>query len=127
MTKIEKIIEELQTLTLLEAAELVKRIEQIFNVDASANGSIIMDSALNESNKEKIEEKTEFDLILSEVPADKKISILKVIRSITGLGLKEAKTLVETAPKIVQEAMTKEAAEIAKKQLEKVGAIVKLN
>lgn len=127
MTKIEKIIEELQTLTLLEAAELVKQIEQIFNVDASANGSIIMDSALNESNKEKIEEKTEFDLILSEVPADKKISILKVIRSITGLGLKEAKTLVETAPKIVQEAMTKEAAEIAKKQLEKVGAIVKLN
>mgnify|MGYP003384406054 CR=1 FL=1 len=124
MTRVEKLLEQLQTLTLLEAAELVKKIEQTFDVDSSSNGSMVMASVVDDSVKEKVKEKAEFDLILSEVPADKKIAILKVIRSITGLGLKEAKNLVETAPKTVQEAMAKDVAEIAKTQLEKAGAKV---
>ena len=73
---------------------------------------------------EPVEEQTEFDVILEDVPADKKISILKVVRSLTGLGLKEAKDLVEAAPKPVKEAIAKDAAEDVKKQLEEVGAKV---
>ena len=69
----------------------------------------------------EVEEKTEFDLILDEVPADKKIAVLKVVRSLTGLGLKEAKELVESAPKQVQAALTKDAAENGKKQIEEAG------
>jgi len=72
------------------------------------------------------EEKTEFDLVLSEFPADKKIAVLKVVRGITGLGLKEAKEIVESAPKTLQEAMGKDDAEAAKKQLEEAGAKVEL-
>jgi len=75
---------------------------------------------------EVVEEKTEFDVILETVPADKKIAVLKVVRSLTGLGLKEAKELVESAPKAVQEAVAKDTAEEAKKQLEEVGAKVVL-
>jgi large subunit ribosomal protein L7/L12 len=127
MNKIETIMEQLQTLTLLEAAELVKKIEEVFDVDASAGGGMMMmNSAVGDTSKEEIEEKTEFDLILAEVPADKKIAILKVIRTITGLGLKEAKNLVEAAPKMVQEAMSKDAVDVAKKQLEEAGAKVEL-
>jgi len=70
---------------------------------------------------EEVEEKTEFDLMLDEVPADKKIAVLKVVRSITGLGLKEAKELVESAPKLVQEGIAKDAAEAAKKQIDDAG------
>ncbi|MGF1677021.1 MAG: 50S ribosomal protein L7/L12, partial [Rivularia sp. (in: cyanobacteria)] len=72
------------------------------------------------------EEKTEFDVVLEDVPADKKIAILKVVRGITGLGLKEAKDLVESAPKPVKEAVAKDAAEDAKKQLEEAGAKVSI-
>jgi large subunit ribosomal protein L7/L12 len=75
---------------------------------------------------EEVEEKTEFDLMLEEVPADKKIAILKIVRSITGLGLKEAKELVESAPKVVQQGIAKDAAEAAKKQIEDVGGKVSL-
>jgi large subunit ribosomal protein L7/L12 len=75
---------------------------------------------------EAAEEKTEFNVMLEEVPADKKIAILKVVRSLTGLGLKEAKQLVESAPKQIQEAVTKDTAEDAKKQLEDAGAKVSL-
>ena len=70
---------------------------------------------------EEVEEKTEFDLMLDEVPADKKIAVLKVVRSITGLGLKDAKTLVESAPTVVQEAVAKDAGEEAQKQIEDAG------
>jgi large subunit ribosomal protein L7/L12 len=128
-SKINSIITELKTITLLEAAELVKSIETIFGVDASANNNML---ALGASNSnvakpiEVIEEKTEFDLILTEVPADKKIAILKVVRTITGLGLKEAKDLVESTPQTLKQGITKEACEIAKKQLEDVGAKVTL-
>lgn len=123
--KITQIVEELKTLTLLEASELVSAIEETFGVDASAavGGPVVMAAA---SPVEEVEEKTEFDLSLDEVPADKKIAILKVIRGITGLGLKEAKELVESAPKVILEAVTKDAAEDAKKQIEDAGGKVSL-
>jgi large subunit ribosomal protein L7/L12 len=127
-TKIINIIEELKNITLLEAAELVKTIEDVFGVDASSGSGMMMAGNLPTTNlvTEEIEEKTEFNLELTLVPADKKIPILKIVRSITGLGLKEAKDLVDSAPKNIQENLTKEAAESAKKQLEEAGAKVTL-
>jgi large subunit ribosomal protein L7/L12 len=124
--KINLIVEELKTLTLLEASELVSQIEETFGVDASAavgGGAVVMAAA---GGAEEVEEKTEFNVMLDEVPADKKIAVLKVVRGLTGLGLKEAKTLVESAPKLVQEAVAKDAAEDAKKQLEAAGGKVSL-
>ena len=123
--KITQIVEELKTLTLLEAAELVSAIEETFGVDASAaaGGPVVMAAA---GPAEEVEEKTEFDVSLDEVPADKKIAVLKVVRGITGLGLKEAKELVESAPKIIQEGAAKDAAEDAKKQIEEAGGKVSL-
>jgi len=119
--KIDQIVEELKTLTLLEASELVTKIEETFNVDASAavGGNIVMSAA--PVVEEEVEEQTEFTVILDQVPADKKIAVLKVVRGLTGLGLKEAKELVESAPKAVQEGIGKEAAEEAKKQIEAAG------
>jgi large subunit ribosomal protein L7/L12 len=118
--KITQIVEDLKKLTLLEAAELVTKIEETFGVDASAaaGGTMVMAPT---TPTEEVEEKTEFDLMLDEVPADKKIAILKIVRSITGLGLKEAKELVESAPKVLQEGVAKDAAENAKKQIEDAG------
>ena len=123
--KIDQIVEDLKTLTLLEASELVSKIEETFGVDASAaaGGTMVMAAA---AAAEEVEEKTEFNVMLDEVPADKKIAILKVVRSLTGLGLKEAKEMVESAPIKVQEGIGKEAAEDAQKQLETAGAKVKL-
>ena len=119
--KIDQILEELKTLTLLQASELVTKIEDTFGVDASAataGGTMVMAAT---TTTEEVEEKTEFDLMLDEVPADKKIAVLKVVRSITGLGLKEAKELVESAPKVVQEGIAKDAAEEAQKQISDAG------
>ena len=118
--KIDQIVEDLKTLTLLEASELVTKIEETFGVDASANvgGGMVMTAP---STAEEVEEKTEFNLMLDEVPADKKIAVLKVVRSLTGLGLKEAKELVESAPKQIQEGLAKDAGEDAKKQIEEAG------
>jgi large subunit ribosomal protein L7/L12 len=118
--KIDQIVENLKTLTLLEASELVKKIEETFGVDASAaTGGVVMTAAA--PVVEEVEEKTSFNLMLDEVPADKKIAVLKVVRSLTGLGLKEAKELVESVPKQVQADLAKDAAEDAKKQIEAVG------
>jgi len=124
--KITQIVEELKTLTLLEASELVTAIEETFGVDASASvgGNVVMAAA--PSATEEVEEKTEFNVMLDEVPADKKIAVLKVVRSLTGLGLKEAKELVESTPKVIQESLGKEAAEDAKKQIEDAGGKVSL-
>lgn len=123
--KITQIIEELKTLTLLEASELVAAIEETFGVDASAvsGGTMVMAAP---APVEEVEEKTEFNVMLDEVPADKKIAILKVVRAITGLGLKEAKELVESAPKTIQEGVAKDAAEDSKKQIEAAGGKVSL-
>ena len=118
--RINNILEELKTLTLLEASELVGKIEETFGVDASASSGGTMDMAPAGAAAEQ-EEKTEFNLMLDEVPADKKIAVLKVVRALTGLGLKEAKDLVEAAPKQVQENINKEAAETGKKQIEDAG------
>jgi large subunit ribosomal protein L7/L12 len=123
--KIDQIVEELKTLTLLEASELVKKIEDTFGVDASAVGGAMVMAAAPVA-VEEVEEKTQFTVMLDEVPADKKIAILKVVRSLTGLGLKEAKELVESAPKQVQEGLAKDAAEAAKKQIEEAGGKVSL-
>ncbi len=123
MSKIDEIVEQLKTLTLLEASELVGKIEETFGIDASAapSGMMVMGNAANSAAIEEVEEKTEFNLMLDEVPADKKIAILKVVRTLTALGLKEAKQLVESAPKVIQESLGKDAAEAAKKQIEEAG------
>lgn len=126
----DEILEKLKTLSLLEAAELVKQIEEAFGVSAAAPvGGMMMMAAPGAGGgaaAEEVEEKTEFDVVLEEVPADKKIAILKVVRAITGLGLKEAKDVVEAAPKAVREGVAKDAAEDAKKQLEEAGAKVSI-
>ena len=123
--KINQIVEDLKTLTLLEASELVTAIEETFGVDASVavGGAVVMGTG---GPAEEVEEKTEFDISLDEVPADKKIAILKIVRGITGLGLKEAKELVESAPKVIQETVAKDIAEAAKKQIEEAGGKVSL-
>jgi len=123
----DQILEQLKSLTLLEASELVKQIEEAFGVSAAApaGGMMMMaPGAGAAAPAEEVEEKTEFDVILEEVPADKKIAVLKQVRELTGLGLKEAKDLVESAPKPVKEGIAKEAAEEAKKSLEAAGAKV---
>jgi len=129
----DEILEKLKALSLLEASELVKQIEEAFGVDASApagGGMMMMAGAMPAAGAaapaEEVEEKTEFDAILDEVPSDKKIAVLKVVRSLTGLGLKEAKELVESAPKPIKEATSKEDAEDIKKQLEEAGAKVSI-
>jgi large subunit ribosomal protein L7/L12 len=125
-TATDEILEKLKSLTLLEASELVKQIEDAFGVSAAApvGGMMMIPGGGAAAPAEEVEEQTEFNVILEEVPADKKIAILKEVRAITGLGLKEAKDLVEAAPKPVKEAIAKEAAEEMKKQLEAVGAKV---
>jgi large subunit ribosomal protein L7/L12 len=124
--KINQIVEELKTLTLLEASELVTAIEETFGVDASASAGGGMMMAAAPAAVEEVEEKTQFNVMLDDVPADKKIAVLKVVRTLTGLGLKEAKELVESVPKMVQESVGKDAAEDSKKQLEAAGGKVSL-
>ncbi len=118
----DKILEELKVLSLLEAAELVKQIEEAFGVSAAA--PVAVAAAGGGAPAEAAEEKSEFDVILESVPDDKKIAVLKVVRGLTGLGLKEAKDLVEAAPKAVREGVAKDAAEDAKKQIEEAGGKV---
>jgi large subunit ribosomal protein L7/L12 len=118
----DQILEQLKSLSLLEASELVKQIEEAFGVSAAAPvGGMVMAAPGAAAPAEAVEEKTEFDVVLEEVPADKKIAVLKVVRTITGLGLKEAKELVESAPKAVKEGTGKDDAEAIKKQLEEAG------
>jgi large subunit ribosomal protein L7/L12 len=110
----DNILEQLKSLSLLEAAELVKQIEEAFGVSAAAPVAVAAVGGGAAAPAEAVEE----------VPADKKIAILKVVRTITGLGLKEAKDLVESTPKAVKEATGKDDAEAVKKQLEEAGAKV---
>ena len=118
----DEILEKLKTLSLLEASELVSQIEETFGVSAAASAGVVM--AAPGAPAEAEEEKTEFDVVLEEVPKDKKIAILKVVRTITGLGLKEAKEMVESTPKALKEGVPKEDAEETKKKLEEAGAKV---
>jgi large subunit ribosomal protein L7/L12 len=126
--KIDSIIEELKSLSLLEASELVKAIEETFGVSAAApvGGMMMAAPGGGAAVAEVEEEKTAFDLVLDEVPADKKIAVLKIVREITGLGLKDAKDMVESAPKTIKEAMPKADAEAAKKQIEEAGGKVSI-
>lgn len=123
----DEILEKLKSLTLLEAADLVKQIEEAFGVSAAApvGGMMMMaPGAGGAAAAEEVEEKTEFDVVLEEVPADKKIAVLKIVRELTGLGLKEAKEVVESTPKAVMEGIAKDAAEEAKKKIEEAGGKV---
>merc|ERR1712187_287884 len=124
------VMEKLKTMTLLEATELTKAIEETFDVDASAGGGGMMMMAPGAAGGEAApaaEEQTEFDVILESYPADKKIKVLKAVREITGLGLKDAKDLCEAAPKTLKEGIAKSAAEEMQKQLEEAGAVAKVN
>lgn len=129
-TKTDEIIEQLKTITLLEAAELVAQIEETFGVDASAPTGGMMVAAMPGAGgggaAEAAEEKTEFDVIIEDVPSAKRITVIKVVRNLTSLGLKEAKGLIESTPKAVREGVSKEEAEDAKKQLEEAGATVSI-
>ncbi len=127
-TTTNEIIEKLKSITLLEAAELVAQIEETFGVDASApaGGGFIMPAMDAGGQKEAVEEKTAFDIILEDVPSDKRVAVLKVIRNLTSLGLKEAKELTTSLPKAIKESVSKEEAETAKQQLEEAGAKVKI-
>ena len=120
--KITNLVEEIKTLTVLELNELVKAIEEEFGVSAAAPVAVMAGGAAPAA---AAEEKTDFDVILAEVGANK-INVIKVVREITGLGLKEAKDLVDGAPKAIKEAAGKDEAEEIKKKLEEAGAKVEL-
>lgn len=121
MANIDNIIEELKSLTILELADLVKKVEEEFGVSAAP----VAVAGAAAPAAAAAEEKTEFDVVLKEVGANK-LNVIKAVREITGLGLKDAKDLVEAAPKTVKEAVAKESAEALKKQLEEAGAVVEL-
>ena len=120
---IAEIMEAVKNLKVLELAELVKALEEEFGVSAMP---VAVAGAGAGAGAAAAEEKTEFDVELTEVPAASKIKVIKVVREVTGLGLKEAKELVEAAPKVVKEAAAKADAEELKKKLEEVGAKVTL-
>jgi len=122
----EQILEQLKSLTLLEASEFVKQIEEAFGVSAASTGGMMMMAGPGApaAPAEEVVEQTEFDVVLESVQADKKIAVLKIVRELTGLGLKEAKDLVEAAPKAVKEGIAKDAAEDAKKRIEEAGGKV---
>jgi large subunit ribosomal protein L7/L12 len=121
------IIEQLKSITLLEAAELVSQIEETFGVDASAPvGGGMMMAMPAAGGAAEVEEKTEFDVVLESVASDKRIAVIKAVRGLTSLGLKEAKDLIESAPKAIKEGVSKADAEETKKTLEEAGAVVSI-
>jgi large subunit ribosomal protein L7/L12 len=126
MADLQKMVEELSGLTLLEAAELSKLLEQKWGVSAAAVAVAAVPGAAGGGAAAPVaEEKTEFDAILSTV-GEKKIQVIKVVRELTSLGLKEAKDLVEGAPKPLKQGISKEEAETVKKKMEEVGATVEI-
>ncbi len=125
MANLEKIVDELSSLTVLEAAELAKLLEAKWGVSAAAAVAVAAAPAAGAAAAAPVEEKTEFTVVLSAI-GEKKIEVIKEVRAITSLGLKEAKDLVEGAPKPVKEGVSKEEAEKIKAALEKVGAKVEL-
>jgi large subunit ribosomal protein L7/L12 len=123
MADLQKIVDELSGLTLLEAADLAKMLEEKWGVSAAA--PVAMMAAGGGAEAAMAEEKTEFNVVLAGIGAQK-INVIKEVRAITGLGLKEAKDLVEAAPKAIKEGVSKDEAEKIKKQLEAAGATVEL-
>ena len=125
MANLEKIVDELSSLTVLEAAELAKLLEAKWGVSAAAAVAVAAVPAGAGAAAAPVEEKTEFTVVLAAI-GDKKIEVIKEVRAITALGLKEAKDLVEAAPKPIKEGVSKEEAEKIKVALEKAGAKVEL-
>ena len=125
MSKLEKIVDDLSSLTILEAAELTKLLEEKWGVSAAAPVAVAAMPAGGGAAAAPVEEKTEFDVILKS-GGDKKINVIKEVRAITGLGLKEAKDLVEAGGKTVKEGVSKADAEAMKKKLEEAGATVEI-
>ena len=125
MADLDKLVEELSKLTVLEAAELSKKLEEAWGVSAAAPVAVAAAAAPGDAGAAQAEEQDSFDVILAAF-GDKKINVIKEVRAITGLGLKEAKDLVESAPKAVKEGAEKAEAEEIKKKLEEVGATVEL-
>ena len=127
--KTDEILDSLKSLSLLEASELVKQIEEAFGVSAAASAGVVMaapGAAVGGDSADAAEEKTEFEVVLESFDASSKIKVLKEVRNATGLGLGEAKALVEAAPKTIKEGATKEDAEALKKAIEAVGGKVTL-
>tara|TARA_B100001564_G_scaffold240267_2_gene203314 strand:- start:1062 stop:1457 length:396 start_codon:yes stop_codon:yes gene_type:complete len=127
--KTDEILDSLKSLSLLEASELVKQIEEAFGVSAAASAGVVMaapGAAAGGDGSDAAEEKTEFEVVLESFDASSKIKVLKEVRNATGLGLGEAKALVEAAPKTIKEGATKEDAEALKKAIEAVGGKVTL-
>jgi large subunit ribosomal protein L7/L12 len=125
-SKVEQILDEIKGLTLLEASELVKKMEETFGVSAAAAAPVVMAGAAPAAGgAAPAEEQTEFTVVLSEVGANK-INVIKAVREVTSLGLKEAKDLVEGAPKPIKEGVGKEEAQTIKKKFEEVGAKVEI-
>jgi large subunit ribosomal protein L7/L12 len=127
MADLQKIVDDLSSLTLLEAAELTKMLEEKWGVSAAAPiaGMMAMPAGMAGAPAEEEEEQTEFNVILKEV-GPKKINVIKEVRALTNLGLKEAKDVVDGAPSTIMEAVTKEAANDAKAKLEEAGAVVEI-
>jgi large subunit ribosomal protein L7/L12 len=121
MAQTEKMMEQIKEMTVLELNELVKALEEEFGVSAAAVAPMMMAGAMPGAAAEAVEEQTEFDVVLNSV-GDKKINVIKVVREVTSLGLKEAKDLVESAPTKVKEGINKEEAEEIKKKFEEAGA-----
>ncbi len=126
MSNVETILESIEKLTLLEASELVKAMEEKFGVSAAAPVAVAAAPAAGAAAADAGEAPSEVTVVLASVPADKKIAVLKEVRTITGLGLKEAKDLVEAAPKPVKENIKPEEAKEIKEKLEAAGAVVEV-
>ena len=129
-TTTNEILEKLKSITLLEAAELVSQIEETFGVDASApagGGMVMAMPGAAGGDAAAAEEKTTFDVILDDVPADKRVPVLKIIRNLTSLDLKEAKEAITTLPNAIIKGVSKDDAEAAKQQLEETGSKVTIS
>jgi large subunit ribosomal protein L7/L12 len=122
----DEILDSISKMTVLEVVELISDMEKKFGVTAAAPVAAAAAPGAAAAAAAPVEEKTEFTVVLKEYPADKKVSVIKVIRELTGLGLKEAKDLVEGAPQTVKEAVNKADSESMKKKLEDVGAKVEI-
>ncbi len=123
--KVKKLGDEIVGLTLMQAKELGDYLKEEYGIEPAAGGAVMMAGPAAQGAAEEKEEKTSFDVILKEY-GEKKIQVIKEVRAMTGLGLKEAKDLVDNAPKTVKEGLSKDEAEAAQKQLEAVGAVVEL-
>jgi len=124
-SKVKKLGDDIMGLTLMQAKELGDYLRDEYGVEPAAGGAVMVAGPAAQGQAEEEEEKTSFDVILKEF-GDKKIQVIKEVRALTGLGLKEAKDLVDSVPKPIKEGLSKEDAEAAKKQLEAVGAVVEL-